>query len=194
MQFLAEMRDLESLILQGTAVDDEGAPSLVTLKRLNTLNLGRTRITSQAVAALAELKGLHWLGLSETAVDDSAIPSLASMRELSTLSIEGTRISGRGLHTLLRALTVEWMTADLADLRGFKFPSDLQRNSAMKRLTDLDGIGRLKLIDCARSNITDDQVRLLRGLKHVELIDLRQTTVSDQAQKNCDRRCRNAKS
>ena len=72
----AELKQLESLDLSGTAVGDKTAQLVSEFPQLQHLDLSATRVTSQGVIHLAKLRNLRDLSFSNTAVDDAAVEAL----------------------------------------------------------------------------------------------------------------------
>jgi internalin A len=76
-----------------------------TLKNLQWLNLGKSRITDDGLKDLTALKSLQWLGLDETQITDSGLKPLAEMKELEVLFMPGAkRVTKRGVAALQKAL------------------------------------------------------------------------------------------
>jgi hypothetical protein len=73
----AELKQLKSLDLSGTAVGDKTAQQLASeFPQLQHLDLSETRVTSQGIVHLAKLRNLRDLSFSNSAVDDAAVDEL----------------------------------------------------------------------------------------------------------------------
>lgn len=103
--------------------------------------------------------------------------------------MQGCCISGEALLDLRDAFP--WSQAepnrffaDIFDLRHFKFGvggNTLSRWQAVKtRLEQLDEIGAVKAIDLSGTEVTDDFLPTLHGLRRVDVIDLHNTRVTDE--------------
>jgi hypothetical protein len=90
---------LRSVILAGTALDDEGLTYLDDLPALDRLDLGRTRVTGAGLSHLTRFRALYSLDLSGTAIDDQSIRVLAGL-PLTELELGGTGITDAGLEYL----------------------------------------------------------------------------------------------
>jgi Leucine rich repeat len=104
LDVLAELKNLETLYLVGTSVDDEGLSRLKDLKSLKTLHLGRTRITDKGMPALDGLANLQTLSLGNTDVTDAGLVQLRNLRNLSTVILRQTKTTPRGVQELRRML------------------------------------------------------------------------------------------
>lgn len=111
------------------------------------------------------------------------IESLSSRKSLLQLSIEGTQVSGQGLLRLRDTLPTCRIDGEFVNLSRERFGEDPKSMSdwadLVKRLTLLNDERRLKLIDLSGSQITDRYLPDLESLNHVEVIDLRDTKVTD---------------
>ena len=180
MRYLEEMQSLDTLILESTNVGDEGAASIAKLRRLGMLNMGGTQVTSAAIPRLSNLS-LGMLGLSQTVVDDAAISDLCEMKYLNWLLLNGSQVSGEGLWRFRQALPECDLDADFVDLTGWP-PGDVPDGAwtaILKRLEPLDQEGRLKLIDVSGVDIADRHLDQLKGFTNLQMLDLRETRVTD---------------
>jgi hypothetical protein len=183
LRYIERADRMESLILDCTSVSDEGLNSITKLKGLETVNLQSTRVTSQGVKKLSQLPQLKSLYASNTDVDDSVVESISSQKALGHLILTGTKVSGRGLLRLLDDLPSCRIDGEFADLSAVRFDKDPQIATlwakTVQRLADLNKERRLKLIDLSGSQITERFLSDLYDLDRVEVIDLRDTKVSD---------------
>lgn len=104
LDLLVTLKNLETLYLVGTDLDDAGLSRLPHLKSLKTLHLGRTRITDAGMPALDNLTNLQTLSLGDTAVTDQGLVQLRDLRKLSTLILRNTKTTQRGVQELHRML------------------------------------------------------------------------------------------
>ena len=95
---LAGAKNLEALILEGTSVEGKTFVNLRVLKKLQTLSLNRTKVTHSVIQRLHALP-LHYLYLDYTEISDNDLKSLTDM-PLTILSIRGTQVSEKGLQYL----------------------------------------------------------------------------------------------
>jgi Leucine-rich repeat (LRR) protein len=104
LDVLVDLKNLETLYLVGTSLDDTGLSRLKDLKSLKTLHLGRTNITDAGMPALDNLTNLQTLSLGNTAVTDAGLIQLRDLRNLSTLILRDTKVTPRGIQELRRML------------------------------------------------------------------------------------------
>jgi hypothetical protein len=102
-QDLARLPSLRRVIVLGPLSDD-GLTQLMTLRRLDTLYLSRTRITNAGVLRLSQMRGLQYVCLGTIPVKDSGLHELSKLENLGTLAISLKDVSSQGLHEFRRAL------------------------------------------------------------------------------------------
>ena len=73
---------------------------LVRGDRYQHLNLGKTRITDEGVAALAGLKELRSLDLSGTGISDAGLEKLQRTKALKSLKVHSTKVTAEGVKKL----------------------------------------------------------------------------------------------
>ena len=99
LRHLARLPRLRSLLLSGTAVDDDAMAAIGTLPRLERLVLSWTRVTDAGAAHLAGCTTLRSVDLSGTATGDGAIRALASKPGLRDFR-SGNELTDAGLALL----------------------------------------------------------------------------------------------
>lgn len=104
LDVLVDLKNLETLYLVGTSLDDTGMSRLKDLTSLKTLHLGRTKITDAGMPALDNLTNLQTLSLGDTAITDKGLVQLRDLRNLSTLILRHTKTTPRGVQELRRWL------------------------------------------------------------------------------------------
>jgi hypothetical protein len=78
--------------------------SLARMKKLRSLNLGETGLSSKGIEKIATLPELRRLELSQLErVDDAAIPHLLAMERLEEVDLSGTGVTDEGLEKLTGA-------------------------------------------------------------------------------------------
>lgn len=88
-----EFPRLQLLDLSGTFVSDVGMRHIDTLRRLEKVDLGRTRVGDQTVEKLSRLPNLCRLELDGTAVTDAGLEHLIHLKELRALSLGDTQVT-----------------------------------------------------------------------------------------------------
>lgn len=124
MKTVSKLRRINSLVLSGTHVGDEGLKSVSSLP-LNTLYIDNSQATGAAMSTLGKisdleileisgldvtdisplksLKELEWLIINDTAIGTEAIDVICEMPELRRLSVKGAEISTEDLLKLKKA-------------------------------------------------------------------------------------------
>ena len=101
---LVNLKNLETLYLVNTELDDNGLSRLRDLTSLKTLNLDGTLITDTGMPAIDNLTNLQTLSLGNTKVTDKGLVQLRDLRKLSTLILSNTKTTPRGVKELRRML------------------------------------------------------------------------------------------
>jgi hypothetical protein len=76
----------------GTAITDGSSAELVSMKRLRSLRLMRTKISDVTVKALTPLSQLESLNLFDTPVTADALTSISQLAKLRHLYLHGTKV------------------------------------------------------------------------------------------------------
>jgi len=113
IQQIVECETLEHLDLSGSAITDEHLANVKKLKRLKTLWIDSTHISSMGLEELCSL-ALERLDLSDNQID--GFPILSSLRELRLCN---SRVSQVALDKVCSCPSLK-----VLDLRGAKLPSD----------------------------------------------------------------------
>lgn len=98
---IGELADLETLMVDGCRLSDDGLAELTSLGRLRRLSLAQTRVSAEAGACLAQLRGLEDLDVSNTSFDDRGLESITNLDRLQTLRLAHCRLTDRSLDSLL---------------------------------------------------------------------------------------------
>jgi hypothetical protein len=97
---LADLADLERLVLTSTNITDAAVDSFASLPQLQTLTLTNDPITDASLAKLARLPRLQCLGLGGTRVTDKGLRSLEECKGLQVLYLNRTEVSEGAAKTL----------------------------------------------------------------------------------------------
>ncbi len=93
LKAIGNLKNLERLSLEGTAVDGQLLDALGQLSKLNELDLTGCNITDDDLAKLARHSQLTTLWLGKTQVTDKSLATFASMPKLSFVEISETAIT-----------------------------------------------------------------------------------------------------
>jgi hypothetical protein len=98
------MNDLRWLLLAGTKVRDNELSVLVTLSKLERLDLSATNVTDEGVIHIAKVDSLRDLTLGGDSITDKSIPYLLKLHHLERLDLRGSGISEEGTKCLENGL------------------------------------------------------------------------------------------
>jgi hypothetical protein len=106
LSHLTNLKNLQSLHIQGLPITDAGLEPLSGLSGLHTLFLNRTNVRGPGLGRLESLRELGALSLDGTEVTAEGLEYLSGLRMLGVLSLNGVRLSDETLETLkgLRSL------------------------------------------------------------------------------------------
>ena len=142
IQRIAELRELEYLVLTGTKIDDHFLASLAGLEKLRTLRLDQITINNASISTLSKLKNLEVLDLGELSLTSEEVtqllPSLTKLKRLTLVGAELTADNMRQIAKLSSLQSLDLSNCELSDelLNAFaeSAPQQLsviQLNSAM---------------------------------------------------------------
>jgi len=100
LRHVAELKELEDLVLDGTDIGDRGLEYVCHLSRLRHLSLSGTKVTDDGVLHLRQLARLEVLDLSDTQLSDEGMRWLAALSALRELRANRTNITNRGVYEL----------------------------------------------------------------------------------------------
>jgi hypothetical protein len=216
LRHLGKLRRLRQLGLELLPISSRGLDALAdqpsVCRSLSDLGLKRTKISDAGLRNLDRFSALKVLSVPDTELTDAAVPYLESLRQLSFLDLKGTRCTDGGLVRLLSKLqdlqaldlrrmgltgaVLPYITAGLKSLYLGDNPigdAALEPLARLENLTVLDlantditdeglkvvgGVRGLKLLNLAGTRIGDTGLEHLLGLENLEALDLRETFVT----------------
>jgi hypothetical protein len=104
IRVVSRMNDLRWLLIAGTKVRDHEPSVLVTLSKLERLDLSATNVTDEGVMHLAQVDSLRDLTLGGDSITDKSIPYLLKLHRLERLDLRGSGISEEGAKRLENGL------------------------------------------------------------------------------------------
>jgi Leucine-rich repeat (LRR) protein len=135
------------------------------LKKLQMLDISRTRLSDPALRTLRSVSGLRILLLPEN-VTDHGLADLDALRHLKELNLDRTRVTDAGLLVVKR-----WPTLERLDTSATRIT-----DAGISLLGELPNLKRLVL----NGRITDASAKDLRKLKSLEQIDISQTQIREE--------------
>ncbi|MCB1230761.1 MAG: hypothetical protein KDN19_10870 [Verrucomicrobiae bacterium] len=159
----ATFSELTDLSLEATAVDDGMIPVIANLKKLEWLNLYRTRISDAGFRAILSLPSLTHLPAGETKITDGGLADLNRAEKLRYLGLRGTAVSDRGAASI----------AKCEGLTGLHLGATRITDDALPLLRDgLPNLQELWLHDTA---VTDAGLEVLKGFSRLRKLYLQRT-------------------
>ena len=181
------LKQLEELDLRETQINwawAYGSPGNETVTEAGSHG---NPIVGTHLANLKDLSLLEELDLSKTQVDDESMAALAGLKNLKRLDLMGTDVRGPGLRRLygLKQLSVR-MTLDGDGLgRHRRLDPDRRAGNRVRGEFTDNGLYHLTLypmleeLDLSGSNIDDAGMENLAGLTRLKKLDLSNTRITD---------------
>lgn len=104
LEFLAQLRGLRALRLDGADIDDDTLKMIGRLRRLEELSLSDTHITDAGLAHLSKLQRLEFLYLYDTQITNAGLVHLDRLASLKCLELRRTQVTAVGARQLSQAL------------------------------------------------------------------------------------------
>jgi hypothetical protein len=101
---IRSLKGIELLTVSGTPLSDEGLEHIVTLSNLKMLDLSNTKITDKGLIHLASLKSLESLQIRDTAVTDNGLMHIKVLPSLKLVLLDKTKTTTSGRANLKQAL------------------------------------------------------------------------------------------
>ena len=173
----AQLKDLQSLCIRRSPLDDEDAALISEMDSIRSLRLENTNITATGISDLAELK-LEHLNFDSNKTNDKGVKAISTIGTLTELHLNGSLATDAGFAQL----------ADLKELRILSIGSSrlsdtgLRAWSGMKALEELSinganisGVGfdqfddsRIRILKLNRCKISPAGLRSISRLSEVE--------------------------
>ncbi len=172
---LSQLRELRSLSLWGTTVNDDDLRQLINLKALQSVDLSFTQVSGQSIKILSPLKELVSLRLDSCNVTDDHLADLKLMPQLSMLYLRNTKVTDRGMK----------------DIRNLDQVLLLELSDCVVTDEGLMSLGRMPVIqhlwlsktirygENDRSAFTDDCVAYLSSLKSLRDLRIADSRITD---------------
>jgi len=190
LSFLANLLKLERLDLGGTKVTDDGFEKLSQLSRLKHLNLQGTLVTDRTSAWLEKQTDLEELNLYGTKFSNVGVERLQKLSKLRFLDLRYTRATQSAVDALRSALPaceIHFLDSDSRPALS-TMSNRIVEGQRTEVIVDwgqsLGGHGEerdgsIVGIALGGSSITDSLVQNLRGLPHLQWLELNDTEIGD---------------
>jgi Leucine Rich repeat len=157
---LAELADLECLLLHGQSVTDSALNHLERLKKLTILCLYDTQITSAGTAGVGQLTNLRELNLDESpGFDDEAMKHLAALKQVADLHLRKTSVTDTGLHYL----------SGFENLKKLDLGETAVGDQGVELISRLVSLETLDLSDTQMTDASGVHLAKLRNLRSLSL-------------------------
>ena len=169
---IALLSGLESVLsvnINNTGATDRSVETLCSLRGLQVLKLGGTRITNVGMKSIGKISTLKNLTLP-AGIDEQGLVEVAKLDNLVHLNAKGVKLGERGM--ALIASMEKLRTLDLS-------ASDLTN----KDLIHLRSLAELAFLNISNTRIGDDSVQYLRKLKQLAQLICRETDLTPGGQR-----------
>ena len=131
---IGQLKELISLALPGTSIDDGMVRSWRNVHDLWEANFDDTSVSTETIIWLTRMSSLRRLSLNRIRLDESTVQAIVALRQICELHLENTQLPSEALSTLL-----QYGHLEVLNLTGWKFSeallSVLENNA--KRLNHL---------------------------------------------------------
>lgn len=160
---LFELKNLKSLALTNTVIDDSAVEGIVkAFPNLTDLDLSsNANMSSQVLKSISELKGLQSLLLLQNRLNDISTRKLAQLKDLKVLDLRGNMEAGD--------LTLEVLSG-LPNLKSLKHRSTAVTDYGLELLSENGSIENLLIQDFAISDSSGPFLAKLEKLSQLEII------------------------
>jgi Leucine-rich repeat (LRR) protein len=172
-------KHLKSLNLRGTKITDATLEFLASVPTLESLDIGWAQITDTGLEHLTALTNLRRLTMGGNKLTDTALQFLGQMPQLEYLDIGGQQRTDSGLWSLLLTEAGMQSIGAVTELRELRMDGAGVNAHGLEALKPLAKLERLNLQACKR--LRDDAAPVLASLKHLRVLDLKDSGVSEQA-------------
>lgn len=173
LDIVQELDKLKHLTVSGPEFTGRHLDCLNRLPQLTALSFEKSRVSDESLAQLAGLKSLKQINLSGTAVTDKVVDTLASMPSLESIDLSRTEIGDDALHRL----------AEHFERGRFQKLTILYLNECSgisQGMGSISTMTRLRVLELAGSDVTNDDLRFLPSLPELVILDLSRTNVGDR--------------
>ena len=148
---------------------------------LRQLSLTGANVSDEGLVHLSGLTKLEVLDLSNTKITDSWREAMPELPRLTWLDVRGTKITDLGLRRM----------SDLPSLKNLFVSGPKITNSGLEHLGKMTSLEHLSLTLCR--GVSNSGLLYLRGLYRLKRLDLRGTSVLEDAPTSCSGSCPTAR-
>jgi Leucine-rich repeat (LRR) protein len=172
-------KHLKKLNLHGTKITDSTLEFLAGVPTLEWLDIGWAQITDTGLDHLTALTNLKWLAMGGNKLTDASLQFLRQMPQLEYLDIGGQQRTDSGLWSVTISDAGTQSIATVSELRELRMEGRGVTARGLEALKPLRKLERLNLQGCKR--LRDDAAAVLASMKGLRVLDLKDSSLSDQA-------------
>ena len=172
------MKNLRTLDVGFSRVNDDGFDALASLEHLEELHIGGDKMTGLALPSLRLLPSLKRLDVNGSQRTDSGrwglmltdvnVESIGALTQLESLNIGGAIVSDVGMKALANMVSLKSLDLSRMEITA----------QGLESVTKMTKLQRLNLWQCAR--IDDKAAQHLLKMNSLEILDLGDTAVTDK--------------
>lgn len=171
---MSRLPALTKVDMEATRLSDPHWELISEAKSIEQLNLTRTAMNNNVIEFIGELPNLTHLSLGQTVVNDDGLLTLAKLSRLSEIDISNTEAYGNGL----AALGKKGANAPIRVVRAGNSQIGYQGFVVFKEFSDLEEVY------ASNASVTDGSLEGLKGATKLRILDIASNNVSDEGLKN----------
>ena len=165
LAYLPELKGLRRIVISQTNVTNSGIQFLEKYTQLRTLDLRYSSTDDEGLQVLEHLPNLTALYLGETNVGDRGLANLRHVPKVSRLELKHTQVSDEGLANLKHVPNLSYFSLASPHVKG-------------NGTANLKHTQRLQQLQFVGDNVTDEWMRWVPPLKELYWLELHSTSVT----------------
>jgi hypothetical protein len=165
LRHVSGLRKLRSLIVRNGELTDDSARSLARMKELRSLQISQLKITAALGPAVERLEELEDLVIIDAPFDDEGMKCLVRLKHLQVLFLDGTAITDNGIANL----------KGLPNLWRLSLQNTEVGDEGLRYLSRLPKLGGLDIRD---TRATNSCLRSLVGISSLKMVLVEHTSIS----------------
>jgi Leucine-rich repeat (LRR) protein len=188
------MDQITDLVIEAPKVGDDQLKGIANLKALDLLTLNDTAITDKSAESFANLSMLKYIEVKNTRVGDLWLSRiLESSDRVEWLDISNTHVTDVGLHSIppgLKRLYADGLPitdvglSQLLSIRGLRFLSLSGSQVTGKELSEGEPV-ESRLVELSLYGSKIETMELLANCSSLSLLDLRNTNIGERTLEIC---------
>ena len=166
LQFVSDLRGVETLDAMGRTVTDEGLLQLRELPDLKSFYLRHAALTRRGMTVLRRMPKLEFLQMQFCPVTDEVFAEIGQVTTLKHLDMTQSHITGEGFGELKELINLETLILDEVDFDGV----------GCRYLAKLPSLTKLSL---ASSSVNDEGAAAIAKIAALQELNLAMTPITD---------------